>query len=119
MNNSPLISVIMPSLNVAGYIGKCLESICMQTLDDLEIICLDAGSDDGTIDIINEYAKKDSRIKLIIADKRSYGYQVNQGIIRAKGEFISIVDTDDWIGAPAASVALMAIPSFSLITSLI
>ncbi len=85
----------MPSLNVGKYIGECLDSVRKQTLADIEIICVDAGSDDGTLEIIEQAAAEDQRIKIIKADRRSYGYQMNLGIAKASGEYIGIVETDD------------------------
>ena len=93
----PLVSVIMPSLNVASYISECLDSVIHQTLKEIEILCVDAGSTDGTLEIIQEYAKKDHRIRLILSSKRSYGYQMNLGLMQAHGEYIGIVETDDFI----------------------
>ena len=94
---SPKVSVIMPSLNVGAYIRECIESVVNQTLTEIEIICVDAGSTDGTIEILQEYAEKDNRIKIIHSDRRSYGYQMNCGIQSATGEYIGIVETDDYI----------------------
>ena len=84
-------------LNVVAYIGECIESVMNQTLSDIEILCIDAGSTDGTCEIIKEYAAKDQRIHLICSDKKSYGYQVNLGMDIAKGEYLGIVETDDSI----------------------
>lgn len=91
------VSVIVPSLNVADYIKECMDSIIGQTLQELEIICIDAGSTDGTFEILQKYAERDARIKLIRSDKKSYGYQINLGIRTAKGEYLGIVETDDYI----------------------
>ncbi len=91
------VSVIMPSYNVAKYIGECLESVVNQSLQDIEIICIDAGSTDGTREILAEFAKRDSRIKIVDSDKKSFGYQENQGIALARGEYIGFVETDDYI----------------------
>ena len=91
------ITVIMPSLNVAPYIKKCLDSVIKQTFSDIEILCVDAGSDDGTLEIITDYSKKDKRIRIINSDRKSYGFQVNTAINEAKGEYIGIVETDDFI----------------------
>lgn len=91
------VSVIMPSLNVASYIREAVESVLNQTLTDIEIICVDAGSTDGTLEILKEYEKNDSRVRLIISDRKSYGYQMNLGINRARGEYIGVVETDDYI----------------------
>lgn len=93
----PKVTVIMPSLNVQPYIRECMDSVVNQTLKDIEIICVDAGSTDGTLEILREYVKNDERIQIIISDKRSYGYQMNIGIAAAKGDYIGIVETDDWI----------------------
>jgi len=91
------VSVIMPALNVAKYIRQCMESVINQTLKDIEIIVIDAGSSDGTLEILKEFEAKDSRVKLINSEKRSYGYQMNKGISIAQGEYIGIVETDDVI----------------------
>lgn len=91
----PKVSVILPSLNVAAYIRECIESVINQTLSDIEILCIDAGSTDGTCEIIQEYAAKDSRVRFIPSEKRSYGYQMNLGMELAQGEYIGIVETDD------------------------
>ncbi len=93
----PKVSIIMPSLNVAAYIRECIESVLNQTLQDVEILCIDAGSTDGTYEILEEYAFGDSRIHLIKSDRKSYGYQINLGIDRAEGEYLGIVETDDCI----------------------
>lgn len=87
----------MPSLNVGNYIEECINSVVNQTLTEIEIICVDAGSDDGTLDVLEKYAEKDSRITLLHSDKRSYGFQVNLGFSQATGEYISIIETDDYI----------------------
>lgn len=99
INKRPAVSVIMPSLNVSSYIEQCVASVCNQTLQDIEILCIDAGSTDGTKNKLTEFARKDSRIRLIDSDRRSYGYQVNLGIEAANGEYIGIVETDDYIDA--------------------
>ena len=91
------LSILLPSLNVAAYIRECIESVLKQTLTDIEILCIDAGSTDGTCEIIQEYAAKDNRIRVIPSDKKSYGYQINLGINMARGEYLGIVETDDSI----------------------
>lgn len=92
------VSVIMPSLNVADYIEASLKSVHqIQNLDGVEILCIDAGSTDGTLEIIRRFASVDNRIRLILSDKKSYGYQVNLGIRAARGKYIDIVETDDCV----------------------
>lgn len=101
----PRITVIMPSLNVAKYIKPCMDSVLGQSLSDLEILAIDAGSDDGTLEILEDYAASDRRVKVLHSDRRSYGYQLNMGIAMAQGEYIGIVETDDMI-LPKAYEAL-------------
>lgn len=91
------VSIIMPSLNVEAYIRECIESVLHQTLHDIEIICVDAGSTDGTRQILAEYSRADDRITLIDSDIKSYGYQVNAGIAQAKGRYVAILETDDFV----------------------
>lgn len=91
------VSVILPSLNVAEYIERCMDSVLEQTLQDLEIICVDAGSTDGTKEILEEDAGRDSRIVVLHSDVKSYGRQVNMGLDHASGEYVAILETDDWI----------------------
>ena len=79
----PKVTIIMPSLNVADYIEECIKSAVFQTLKEIEILCIDAGSTDGTLEILQRYADMDRRIRLINSDRRSYGYQVNLGIRQA------------------------------------
>ena len=91
------VSVIMPSLNVADYIEEAVQSVINQTLKDIEIICIDAGSNDGTWEILTRLAAADGRIILRHSDRKSYGYQVNLGIAMASGEYIAVVETDDYV----------------------
>ena len=93
----PKISVIMPCLNSIAYLEECLSSVLTQTLKDIEIICVDAGSTDGTVEYIEAQAAKDARISLLHSEKKSYGYQVNLGMDHARGEFMAIVESDDYI----------------------
>lgn len=93
----PKITVIMPSFNVVNYIKNCMDSVLGQTLADLEILSVDAGSTDGTIEILKDYEKQDPRVKVVLSEKKSYGYQVNKGIALAKGKYVGVVETDDRI----------------------
>ncbi|TKX30607.1 glycosyltransferase family 2 protein [Campylobacter estrildidarum] len=93
----PKISIVIPSLNSIKYIHECIDSVLNQTLQDIEIICVDAGSTDGTLEVLREYEKKDKRLKVILSDKKSYGYQMNLGIKKTKGEYLGIVESDDYI----------------------
>lgn len=93
----PKVTVLMPTLNVVKYIDACMKSVLSQTMQDIEVIVIDAGSNDGTMEILKSYASTDERIKLVHSDIKSYGYQINMGLILAQGEYISIVETDDII----------------------
>ena len=96
-NNTPKVSIVVPSLNSISYIRECIDSILNQTLKEIEILCIDAHSSDGTLEILKDYEKKDKRLRVILSDKKSYGYQMNLGIKEAKGEYLGIVESDDYI----------------------
>lgn len=93
------ISVIIPVYNVEDYLSECLNSVCNQTLDDLEIICIDDGSTDNSLKILNEYAQSDSRFKIITKENGGQATARNLGIKEAQGEYIAFVDSDDFIEA--------------------
>lgn len=97
MSETPKISIILPTLNVKTYIRQCMDSVVNQTLRDIEILIVDAGSTDGTLEVLEDYADKDSRVTLLHSDKKSYGYQMNLAISKANGEYIGIVETDDYV----------------------
>lgn len=94
---SPKISVIIPVYNVEKYLRKCLDTIILQTYNNLEIICVNDGSTDGSEQILNEYAQKDSRI--IVRNQENLGQSAarNKGLEIATGEYISFIDSDDWV----------------------
>lgn len=96
-NHQPLISIIVPIYKVEKYLHKCLDSIVNQTLKDIEIILVDDGSPDNCPHICDEYAAKDKRIKVIHNVNGGYGKAVNSGLDIATGEYIGIVESDDWI----------------------
>ena len=91
------VSVIVPVYNVEKYLKKCIDSIIKQTLTDMEIICVDDGSTDSCPEILDEYANLDHRIKVIHKTNAGYGHAVNTGFAYAKGEYIGIVESDDYI----------------------
>lgn len=93
----PKVSIIIPTYNVEQYLKECLDSVINQTLKDIEIICVDDGATDNSGKILDEYAAKDSRIKVIHKENGGYGKAMNVGIDNATGEYIGIVEPDDWI----------------------
>jgi len=108
MKQHPKVSILIPSLNSGDFIRECMESVVRQTLQDIEIISIDAGSTDGTLEILREYEREDSRIRLIISDKKSMGYQYNLGLDAATGDYIGMVETDDWVEADTFECLWMA-----------
>lgn len=93
----PKVSVLMPAYNVEDYIRECMDSVLSQTLTDIEVICIDDGSKDSTGSILDEYAAEDNRVSVIHKDNTGYGNSMNIGLDNATGEFIGIVETDDFI----------------------
>ncbi len=93
----PKISIIVPIYNVEAFLQQCLESIQNQTFTDWECLMFSDGSKDGSIDIMKSFAKKDSRFVVIEKANEGYGATCNRGLERAKGEWISIVEPDDFI----------------------
>lgn len=98
MNNSKLISVIIPCYNVAPFVERCLNSVINNTYKNLEIICIDDCSPDNGLEIINEIAKQDDRI-IVIKQEKNGGVSSarNAGLKIATGEFITFIDPDDWV----------------------
>ncbi|MBR5160328.1 MAG: glycosyltransferase family 2 protein, partial [Thermoguttaceae bacterium] len=93
----PAISVIIPVYNVEPYLRECLDSVVNQTFRDIEIICVNDGSTDGSPAILEEYAAKDSRIIIIHQQNGGLSAARNSGMNAAKGDFILFVDSDDYI----------------------
>ncbi|MDE6433434.1 MAG: glycosyltransferase [Lachnospiraceae bacterium] len=91
------VSVVVPMLNTRKYVGECLESIRNQTLKEIEVLCVDGGSTDGTLEVVEEYIKKDRRFRLITDAKESYGAQVNRGMELAQGDYVAIAEPDDYV----------------------
>ena len=91
------VSIILPIYNVQDYLEKCLNSLINQTLEDIEIICINDCSTDNSLKILEEFAIKDSRIIITnLIENKGQGYARNIGIELAKGEYIGFVDPDDW-----------------------
>ncbi|MDU4936124.1 MAG: glycosyltransferase family A protein, partial [Peptostreptococcaceae bacterium] len=91
------VSIIIAAYNIEDYINRCLNSIVNQSFKDIEIIVVNDGSTDNTINIINNFAKNDVRIKVI--DKKNGGLieARKSGLARASGEYILFLDGDDWL----------------------
>ena len=90
------VSVIVPVYNAEKYLKKCLQSLVEQTLSDIEIICINDGSTDNSLSIIEQFAKSDSRIKIITTQNRGQSQARNKGLEIAKGEYTGFLDSDDY-----------------------
>ena len=97
--SGPDVSVIIPVYNVEKYLRQCLDSVTGQTLENIEIICVDDGSDDSSPRILEEYAAKDSRIKVLTQKNAGAGAARNKGLAAAKGRYLSFLDSDDFFEA--------------------
>lgn len=93
----PKVSVLVPVYNVEKYLSQCLQSIINQDMKDIEVICVDDGSTDGSSEILDRYALVDKRIKVLHRENRGYGAAMNAGLDAATGEYIGIVESDDYI----------------------
>lgn len=93
----PKVSILIPTYNVEQYLRQCLDSVVNQTLKDIEIICINDGSTDNSLNIIKEYAQNDSRIKIIDKKNSGYGDSMNKGLDAATGKYIGIVEPDDYV----------------------
>lgn len=96
MENNPKVSVIIPIYNAAEFLEECLDSVLAQTLTDIEVICVNDGSPDNSLDILREYEKKDSRVKVIDQENQGAGAARNHGMAVARGEYLSFLDSDDF-----------------------
>lgn len=97
INYKPKVSIIVPVYNVKTFLTRCMDSLISQTLKDIEIIAINDGSTDGSLDILNKYSSMDYRIKVIDKINEGLSETRNKGIHIAGGEYISFVDSDDWI----------------------
>lgn len=91
------VSVIVPVYNVEKYLARCLDSIVAQTLQEIEIICVNDGSTDNSLSILKEYAKKDKRIVVICQENQGLSAARNTGMAAAVSKYLGFVDSDDWI----------------------
>jgi glycosyltransferase involved in cell wall biosynthesis len=93
----PCVSVIVPVFNAEKYLNECLDSVLTQSLSDIEVICVNDGSTDGSSEILENYSKRDRRIKIIAQENRGLGGARDTGMKYASGEYFGFVDSDDWI----------------------
>ncbi len=94
---TPKVSIIIPVYNTATLLPRCLESVANQSLRDVEIICVDDGSTDNSLEVLNQWSERDSRIKVLSQANGRQGKARNAGMAIAQGEFIGMIDSDDYI----------------------
>lgn len=97
MDNRPKISIIVPVYNTAKYLPKCIDSLLNQTYDNFEIICINDGSTDNSLSLLEEYSKKDFRLKVFTQENLGQGAARNYGLEIATGDYVSFIDSDDWV----------------------
>ena len=114
VEENPLISVIVPCYNVEKYVKKAISSIINQTYENLEIIIIDDGSEDNTLNILKGFKQTDSRIRLIIQENLGQSAARNRGLDIAKGEYIAFVDSDDFIQPDMIYVLYSLIKKFNV-----
>ncbi|MCD7886636.1 MAG: glycosyltransferase [Clostridiales bacterium] len=94
--DAPTVSVIIPVYNVERYLAQCLDSILGQTLQDIEVICVDDGSTDGSPAILEEYARQDGRMQVLYQRNQYAGVARNRGLAAAQGDYVIFLDSDDF-----------------------
>lgn len=94
--STPKVSILVPVYNVERFLPQCLDALCGQTLRDIEIVCINDGATDGSPAILHEYAARDVRIRVIDKENTGYGASLNLGILQAQGEYIGIIEPDDF-----------------------
>ena len=107
----PKVTVLVAVYNAEKYIRKCLDSLIEQTLTDIQVVCVDDASTDNSLFILNEYAKKDNRIEIIaLTENHGQAYARNQGLVKAKGQYVCFLDSDDWMSADCLEKAEAGCP---------
>lgn len=111
-NNMPKISIIVPVYNVENYLRKCLDSLMSQTVTDYEVICINDGSTDSSLEILREYEARYPRIRVISKENEGYGKTMNLGVEEARAPYIGIVESDDFVKPEMFEKLYCAITSY-------
>ena len=107
--NSGLISVIIPVFNTESYLSRCLDSVCNQTYDNLQIILINDGSTDSSIEICDAFKNNDDRVEVLSTENKGVSSARNLGIKQAKGEYLTFIDSDDYIEKNTFEIAMKSI----------
>ena len=108
MQNGVLVSIVIPICNAENYLRCSLESVLKQTVNEVEVICVDDGSTDGSAAILEEYVAKDGRIKVVTQENSGQGAARNRGMDVATGDYVYFLDADDELGVPETFERLLA-----------
>ena len=106
-HETPTVSLLVPIYNVERYLRQCLDSAAAQTLENIEVICINDGSCDGSPQIIREFMERDARFRMIDKANSGYGDSMNRGLAAARGEYVGVLESDDFM-APDALEKLVA-----------
>lgn len=110
----PYVTVIMPIYNASKFLHQSLGGVIKQTLENIEIICVNDGSTDDSLEIIKNYAKKDKRIRVIDKTNSGYGHSMNKGLSIASGEYIAILEPDDFVDENMYEILYLKAKEFDL-----
>ena len=102
----PLVSVVVPVYNVEKYLASCLDSILNQDYQNIEVICVNDGSTDCSLGVLQKYQREDERIVIVNQSNQGLAAARNTGLMNAKGDFVLFVDSDDWLNRSAISLSL-------------
>ena len=111
-SDTPKVSLLVPICNVERYLRECLDSAVAQTLEDIEIICINDGSTDSSPDIIREYMERDPRVKMIDKINSGYGDSMNRGLEMARGKYVGILESDDFMAPDALEKLVGAVERY-------
>ena len=117
LKNNSLISVIVPVYNTKAYLGKCIKTIIDQSYKNLEIILIDDGSTDGTSVMCDEWSQKDARIKVFHLQNGGVSKARNFALEQCHGEWVSFVDSDDWLALDMYEILLALADKFEADTA--
>lgn len=106
--STPLISIIVPVYNVSKFLPQCLDSLIKQSYQNIEIIAVNDGSTDNSLEILNRYAQTFSQIRIISQANAGLSAARNTGIATSKGEYLCFVDSDDWMDTDTCRKAIEA-----------
>ena len=96
------VTVLVAVYNAAAFLPRCLDSLTGQSLSDIQIVCIDDASTDGSLQVLSDYARRDPRIEVVrLAENGGQAHARNVGLQRAQGRYVCMVDADDWLSADA------------------